>query len=181
MLARRRRLNCLMSLWFTSLSLAVLMTVIPFSFVLRLLQQLPPPLALSYRRWPMALNAVVVAVVTVSVSVFIRVTYLGGGRSVPRVLAMFLVAGLVYAFGLVLMLRQFCGVYSDYIVTVGRMGLVLQKTSYRNIEDVEHAVEGGGETRFRVHTSRGNTVNLTLPTRYGATFYAQIRKKLNDE
>jgi hypothetical protein len=169
-----------MSLWFTSLLLAALLTVVPFSFVLRMLQQLPPALATSYRRWPVALNALVVAVVTVCVAVFIRMSYLGDNRSAPSLAAMFLIAVLVYAFGLVLLFRQFCGVYSEYIITVGLLGLVLKKTSYRNIQDVEHAVERGGETRFRIYTSRGGAVRLTLPTQHGATFYGQIRKKLND-
>jgi hypothetical protein len=167
-----------MSLWVTSVLFAVLLTVVPFFLVLRVLQRLPPPLATSYRRWPVAVNAGVIAVVTICIAVFIRMSSMGD-RSPSRVAGMFLIAVLVYAFGLVLLLRQYCGVYPDYIVTVGLIGLILQKTSYRNIQDVEHVVERGGETRFRIYTSHGGAVRLTLPTRYGATFYGQIRKKLD--
>ena len=168
-----------MSSWFTSLLFAILMTVIPFTFVLRILSQLPAALAGSHRRWPMALNSLVIAVVTMCVAVFVRATAPANSQLTLKIGASFLIVALVYAFGLVLILRQYCGVYPDYIVTVSWIGLGLRKTSYRNIEDVEHVVETGGEIRFRIHRSGGSPVILTLPAQHGATFYGHLRKKLN--
>src|SRR5688572_18902686 len=170
-----------MSSWFTSLSFAILMTVIPLTFVLRLLAQLPPVLAGSHRRWPMWTNSLVIAAVTACVAIFVRTVHLGDSQAPLRIAGTFIIVALVYAFGIVLILRQFCGVYPDYIVTVSRGGLSLRKTSYRNIEDVQHVVEKGGEIPFRIHRSDGNPVVLTLPARHGATFYGHLRKKLDGE
>jgi hypothetical protein len=99
----------------------------------------------------------------------------------PKIAAGFLLTALIYAFALVLLFRQFCGVYPDFVITVGTAGLGLQKTSYRNIENVQHEAASPSETRFRIDTSRGGSVSLTLPTRLGAIFYDQLRKKLNVE
>ena len=174
----------MISPWVMALLFATLLTVIPFASVLRLLSQLPAALALSYRRLPPWGNALVVSVVTGVIALFIRIAYLPAvGPPVPsfRVAIMFAIAVLVYAFGLVILLRQFCGVYPEYIVTVRALGLMLQKTSYRNITDVERVAENAGEVGFRVKTSRGTPVFLMLPLRHGETFYAQLRRKMNGE
>ena len=49
----------------------------------------------------------------------------------------FLIAAVIYGFGLALLLRQFCGVYEDFIITVGFAGMLLWKTSYNNIAKAE--------------------------------------------
>jgi hypothetical protein len=169
----------MISSWVTAMLFAMLLTVVPFTSVLRLLAQLPPAIALSHRRWPASANALVVSVVAAAIAVFVRTSYLGVPQPTARVAITFVIAVLVYAFGLVLLLRQFCGVYADYIITVKPPGLILRKTSYSTIENVERVSEIAGEARFRILTSRGTEVFLTLPARDGEAFYAQIRKKLD--
>jgi len=87
----------------------------------------------------------------------------------------------VYGFGLVLVLRQFCGVYEDFIVTVVAAGLALRKTSYTNIVKAEGEDKDGGETQVLIETSRGSLVKLILPTRDADRFYTHVRKKRSVE
>jgi hypothetical protein len=89
----------------------------------------------------------------------------------------FLIASLAYVFGLVLLIRQFKGVYPEYIVWTGRTGLSIRKTTYSNITDVEKLSEGHGETRLRVHTNYG-ILTFTLPTRSVSIFYDRLRSRL---
>lgn len=165
----------------TSLVFAVLVVTIPFTLVLKVLLQLPRPLALSHRRWPLPLNFALIALITALVTIFIRGVYYGSRVSPAEPAAEFLIVALAYGFGLVLLLRQFGGVYPDFIVTTGQTGFGLRKTTYRNIRKVEKAGEGGGETRFRVETAREITVLFSLPTRYVSIFYDQMRKMNNDQ
>jgi hypothetical protein len=83
----------------------------------------------------------------------------------------------IYGFGLALLLRQFCGVYEDFIITVGAAGLLLWKTSYTNITNADGRDSGGGETVIRIETARGGVLWLTLPSHQVDRFYAQVRKK----
>src|SRR5438105_3643917 len=39
--------------WISALVIAILVVVIPFTFILRLMLQLPKPIALSHHRWPL--------------------------------------------------------------------------------------------------------------------------------
>ncbi len=87
----------------------------------------------------------------------------------------FVIAGLAYIFGLVLILRQFCGVYPEYIVTTGRTGLSIRKTVYRNITDVEEVSRQGREARLRVITTHGSAIPFTLPTRSVSIFYEKLK------
>jgi hypothetical protein len=169
-----------MQAWVTAILFATVLTVVPFMSVLRLLAQLPRPLALSHARWPQWANALAMAVVVGVVAVFIRTSYLGSPQPAGRIAIAFVIAALVYAFGLSLLMRQFCGVYPDYVITVAAPGLIVRKTSYSTIENVEPAGEGPGEVRFRIVTARG-AVLLTLPAQHASTLYAQVRRKLNSE
>src|SRR6185503_10628294 len=100
----------------------ILVTVIPFSFLLRLLQQLPPPLVRSHRRWPLFVNGLLTIGVTAAIILFLH-------RASDRTHGLaqtgleFVIAAVVYSFGLVLVTRQFCGVYEDFIITVVIAGL----------------------------------------------------------
>ena len=87
----------------------------------------------------------------------------------------------MYAFGLVLVLRQFCGVYEDFIITVAVAGLALRKTSYSNILKAEKEDKDGGETQILIETSRGSLVKLILPTKDADRFYNHVRKKRSIE
>jgi hypothetical protein len=89
----------------------------------------------------------------------------------------FFIQAVIYGFGLALLLRQFCGVYEDFIITVGAAGLLLWKTSYTNITKADSRDSGGGESRIRVETARGGVLWLTLPAGQVDRFYAQVRKK----
>lgn len=166
-----------MSSWITSLLLAVFVVAAPFTFVLKVLLGLPRPLAASHRRWPRLLNSGLIALLTTAVTIFIRRAYYSVGQAPAETAAEFLIAALAYVFGLVLLLRQFSGVYPEFIVTTGWTGLHLRKTTYRNIERIETVSEKGGETELEIRTARGDFLRLTLPTGSVAIFYDQVRKK----
>jgi hypothetical protein len=160
--------------------LGILITVIPFSFLLRLLQQLPRALVLSHKRWPLLLNGLITTGVTACVSLFLH-RAADRSHSFSQVALEFLIVAVVYAFGLVLVLRQFCGVYEDFIITVIAGGLALQKTSYANIVKAEGEDKESGETQILIETSRGSRVKLIIPTRDAERFYTHVRKKRSIE
>lgn len=164
----------------TALFLGILVTVIPFSFLLRLLQQLPRALVQANSRWPLMLNGLVTAGVTAAVTLFLH-RAADRTRDPAQVALEFLIAAVVYAFGLVLVLRQFCGVYEEFIITVVAAGLALRKTSYTNIVKVEGEDGENGETQVVIETSRGSLVKLILPTRDVDRFYTHVRKKRSIE
>ena len=168
-----------MSSWGTSLSLAMLVVMVPFCFVYKVLLQLPQPLALSHRRWPVWVNLGLIAIVTTGATIFIRRAYYGANTPAENTAA-FLIAALAYAFALVLVIRQFSGVYAEYIVTTGPTGLALRKTRYRNIQNVETVSQRSGETRLKIRVADGRALSMTLPTRHVRIFMEQLRKKLQD-
>jgi hypothetical protein len=90
----------------------------------------------------------------------------------------FVIAALAYAFGLVLILRQFAGLYPDFFVTTGRSGLALRKTAYRNVIKIEEVARGYGESHLRVETNYGLVVPLTLPTKSVANLYERVKPPL---
>jgi hypothetical protein len=164
----------------TALFLGILVTVIPFSFLIRLLQQLPKALVLSHKRWPLIFNGLVTAAVTAVITLFLhRAADRSHGFS--QVALEFVIAAVVYAFGLVLVLRQFCGVYEEFIITVAAAGLALRKTSYANIVKAEGEDRDSGETQILIETSRGILVKLIIPTRDADRFYTHVRKKRSIE
>ena len=158
----------------------ILITVIPFSFLLRLLQQQPPALVQSHKRWPLLVNGLLTLVVTASLVVFLH-RAADRSHSLRQVGLEFLIAATVYSFGLVLVLRQFCGVYEDFIITVVFAGLALRKTSYMNIVKAEGEDTDSGETRILIETPRGTFLRLILPTRDVDRFYTHVRKKRSIE
>ena len=158
----------------TSLVFAVLVVTFPFTLILKILLNLPKALTLSHRRWSWSLNFALIAVVTGYVTIFIRSAYYGRVSEPVAVLLQFLIAALAYVFALVLLLRQFAGVYPEYIVTVGSIGLSIRKTVYRKITDVTEAARGKDETNLRIETESG-CIYLALPTRDVPRFYEQLR------
>jgi hypothetical protein len=162
------------SLWLTSLMLAILLTTIPFTFVATLLARMPRPLASSYGQWPAVVNGLVIGAVTAAVTVFVHSNYVGGGTVSLAVAARFLLVALIYAFGFSLLLRQAAGVYPEFIVTLGWAGLGLKKTVYRNILRIE-TISSGAETRFRIDTAHGVAIRFTLPTSKVVVFQEQLR------
>jgi hypothetical protein len=161
----------------TALFMGILATVIPFSFLLRLLQQLPQAVVQSHRRWPLILNGLVIAAVTAVVSLFLH-RAADRTHNIGQLGLEFVISALVYGFGLVLLLRQFCGVYEDFIITVAMAGFALRKTSYANIVKAERRQKDGNETEILIETSRGTLLKLILPTRQVDRFYKHVRKKL---
>ena len=160
-----------MPVWLTSLLFAVLVVTIPYILILKILLQLPKAHVLSHRRWPFSVNFLLITSVTAYATVFIHSVYYGRSPNSAALLMEFVIAALSYNFGLVLLLRQFAGVYPEYIVTTGTTGLSIRKTVYRNITDVEEISESYGETELRVLTSYGQRLPLTLPTRQVSKFY----------
>lgn len=156
--------------------LGILLSVVPFSFLLWLLYRLPRPVVSSHRRWPLAVNCVLMTVVAVSTTLFL-VRAAARANGVEGIVVEFVIQGVIYGFGLALLLRQFCGVYEDFIITVGLAGLLLWKTSYTNIAKAESRGSGGGEAQIRIETARGGVLWLTLPAQHVERFYAQVRKK----
>ena len=167
-----------MPTWLTSLLFAVLVVTIPFTLILKIMLQLPKAIALSHRRWPFSLNFALIGVITAYVTIFIRSAYYGRGSNPTAVLMEFIIAALAYNFGLVLILRQFSGVYPEFIVTTGRTGLSIRKTVYGNITDVEELSRKQGESRLRIITSHGLAIPFTLPTRSVTIFYERLKPQL---
>ncbi len=166
-----------MPVWLTSLLFAVLVATIPFTLILRILLQLPRASALSHRRWPLPMIFSLIGAVTACITVFIRFAYYGRSTEPLAGLMQFVIASLVYAFSLALVLRQFSGVYPEYIVTAGRMGLSLRKTAYRNIVDVEERAGDRGEVHLIVTTSHGRKLWLPLPARDVGIFYELLKRE----
>lgn len=165
--------------WLSATVVATLVVIFPYTLILKILLQLPKPVALSHRRWPLALNIAVIGGVTGWVAIFIHSVYYRRGFANPTAVLMeFIIAALAYAFGLVLILRQFSGLYPEFFVTTGRTGLSLRKTAYRNVINIEEVARGHGETHLRVETSYGLAVPLTLPTRHVAILYERVKPPL---
>jgi hypothetical protein len=163
-----------MAPWVTSLIFAVLVATIPFTLTMKIMRDLPTALALSHRRWPLALNSALIGAITLYVTIFIRSAYYG--RSDPlAILLQFLIAGLAYIFAMVLLLRQFTGVYPEYIVTTDRTGLRIRKTVYRKVTDVVETARVHGESRLRIETSDGVVLVLALPQRDVSVLFERLR------
>jgi hypothetical protein len=165
--------------WISAVVVAFLVVVIPYTLLFKILLQLPKPLGLSHKRWPVSANVVLISVITAVITVFVHHVYYRRGFAEPPAVAMeFVIAALIYAFGLVLLLRQFAGLYPDFFVTTGRSGLALRKTAYRNVIQIQELGRASGEARLRVQTSYGLTVALTLPTRYVPMLYERVKPPL---
>ena len=162
----------------SALVVAILVVVIPFTFIIRLMLQLPKAVVLSHRRWPLSANFGIVAAITAYTAIFIRNTYYGRSSNLPAVLMEFVIAALAYAFGLVLLLRQFSGLYPEYIITTGRTGLAIRKTAYRSIINIEEAGRGAGEAYLRITTRYGVKRSITLPTRSVQSLYDRVKPQL---
>src|SRR5215813_11593705 len=165
--------------WISATLFAILVVIFPYTLILKVLLQLPKPIALSHRRWPVGVNVVVIGAITAWIAVFIHGAYYRRGLVNPFAVFMeFIIAGLAYAFGLVLILRQFAGLYPEFFVTTGRTGLALRKTAYRNVTKIDEVERAYGESRLRIETSYGLVVPLTLPTRNVASLYERVKPPL---
>jgi hypothetical protein len=154
-----------MPVWINALLFAILVVTIPFMLILRILMQLPKAQALSHKRWSPILNFMIIGAITAYVAVFIRNVYYTRPSSPIAFFLEFLIAAVAYGFGLALILRQFSGIYPEYLVTTGAAGLGIRKIAYQNIEDVEEVWRGKGETRLRIHTVYGSSFLFSVPTR----------------
>jgi hypothetical protein len=164
-----------MSHWPDALILAFAVVTLPFLMLFAVLAKLPRPNALAHRPWPMAVNYIVIGLVTGYVTMFIHNTYYVRGTTPLAVFAMFLIAAVAYGFGVMLIVRQRVGVYPEFLVTTGVAGLGMRKIAYRNIEDVEEVWRGHGETRLRIHTTAGTTFQLVLPTRSVSVLHERLQ------
>jgi len=165
--------------WISATIFATLVVVFPYTLIFRILLQLPKPVVLSHRRWPLYLNLLIIGAITGWVTVFIHSVYYRRGLLNPiGVLMEFVIAALAYAFGLVLILRQFAGLYPEFLVSTGRTGLALRKTAYRNVTKIDEVARAYGESRLRIETSYGRVVPLTLPTRHVASLYERVKPPL---
>jgi hypothetical protein len=164
--------------WVSATVFAILVVIFPYSLIFKILLQLPKPVALSHRRWSGAVNITILGAITAWVAVFIQAAYYRRSSDPFVVLMEFVVAALAYAFGLVLMLRQFAGLYPEFFVTIGRSGLALRKTAYRNVVKIEEVARGYGESHLKIETSYGLVVPLTLPTKSVPSLYERVKPKL---
>jgi hypothetical protein len=114
-------------------------------------------------------------VITAYTTIFIRSVYYSRNPNGAALLMAFVIAALAYIFGLVLILRQFSGVYPEYIVSTGRTGLSLRKTVYRNIRDVEEISRNRDEVQLQIITSLGAAIHFTLPARDVSIFYERLK------
>jgi hypothetical protein len=167
-----------MPAWLSALVVAILVVVIPFTLIIRILLQLPKAVALSHRRWPLPVNFGIIAAITAYTTIFIRDTYYRRGGNPAAILMEFVIAGLAYVFGLVLLLRQFSGLYPEYVITTGRTGLSVRKTAYRNIINVQEAGRGQGEVELRIMTQHGFMYSMTLPIRSVQALYDRVKPQL---
>lgn len=164
-----------MSHWLNALLLAILVVTVPFAMILRILVQLPKAHALSNRRWPSIINVGLVGAITAYVAVFLRNAYFVKGQEPVLVVVQFVIAAVAYGFGLTLILRQYAGIYPEFLVTTGAVGLGIRKIAYRNIDDVEEVWRGSGETRLRIHTVYGTDFLFTVPTRAVPTLHERLQ------
>jgi hypothetical protein len=165
--------------WISAVTFAFLVVVIPYTLIFKILLQLPKPVAASYRRWPLAANIAVIAGITTCITVFIHGAYYRRGSTNPlAVLMEFTITALLYGFGLVLILRQFAGLYPDFFVTTGRSGLSLRKTAYRNVTRIEETSEVSGESHLLIETNYGLVIPLTLPTKHVPKLYERVKPPL---
>ena len=160
--------------WVAALSVAVLVATVPLTWILRVLQALPDPLVLSHRQWPIWGNLTLIGCITAIVTVFIRNVYYGTTPAAAEIGMQFVIVGLAYVFGFVLLLRQFAGLYPEYFVSTGRTGLALRKATYQHIVKVETLSEGRGETSLRIELENGDCLRLNLPTRHLSVLDEQI-------
>jgi hypothetical protein len=164
--------------WISATVFAILVVIFPYMLIFRILSQLPKSIVLSHRRWPVWVTLLVIGAITAWITVFIHSAYYGKKDSPILVLMEFVIAALSYAFGLVLILRQFAGLYPDFFVTTGRTGLALRKTAYRNVTKIDEVARGYGESHLRVETSYGLVVPLTLPTQSVSNLYERVKPPL---
>src|SRR5262245_65854365 len=110
--------------WISATIFATLVVVFPYTLIFRMLLQLPKPVVLSHRRWPLYLNILIIGAITGWVTVFIHSVYyrrrllnpIGG-------LMEFVIAALAFAFGLVLILPAFAGFDPEFFLRPGTTGL----------------------------------------------------------
>ena len=122
---------------------------------------------------------VVIGGVTLWVTVFIHgADYRRGLIDPVGVLMHFVIAAVAYAFGLVLILRQFAGLYPEFFVSTGRSGLALRKTAYRNVARIEETGRRQKEAQLRIATNNGRIVPFTLPTRHLPSLYERVKPPL---
>src|SRR5881296_521732 len=164
--------------WVSALAIAILVVVMPFTLILKLMLQLPKSVALSHRRWPLLVNIGIIGAITAYTTIFIRSAYYGRIASPVTVLMEFVIAALAYVFGLVLLLRQFSGLYPEYLITTGRSGLCLRKIAYRNIINIEEVARSHGELQLRIETNRGMKHIFTLPVRYVTALHDRVKPQL---
>ena len=169
-----------MSGWAQSFSLAILVATMPLTFVYSIFQNLPTPLLLAHGRWPLWVNAAIIAAVTLDSAVFIREALGSAGADLVGLGLAFLIAALIYAFGFVLLVRQYAGLYPEYFVTTGRSGFSVRKGLYRNVVDIERDRESGEETRLRIRMRAGESLHLSLPTRDLGVFFEAIKNSQPD-
>jgi hypothetical protein len=160
--------------WLTALLISILVATVPMTWVLRIMRDLPEPLVVSYRRWPAWANSVLIAAVTGCIAAFIRFAYYGPSREPLGIGFQLVIAGIVYVFGMVLLIRQFAGLYPEYLVTTGWTGLGIRKAVYSNIVDVQTVGTSRGETRLRIELGSGEFLPLELPTTHLFHLYEVI-------
>ena len=164
--------------WVAASSIAVLVTTVPLSWVYRVLQDLPEPLALSHKRWPFQANLLIILVATATTAAFIRQLYYAVSEVADPTLDVvrLLIAAPVYILAFVLLIRQYLGLYPEYFVAAGRGGFTVRKRRYQNVVRVEETRESNDEIEVLFYLKSRERLPLTLDRRDLALLYSQIEK-----
>lgn len=168
--------------WVAAISIAVLVATVPLSWVYRVLQTLPEPLVLSYRRWPFWLNLAVIMAATGTTALFIRRLYYGSPAppDLARDGLLLVIAALTYILAFALLIRQYVGLYPEYFVAAGRGGFTVRRRLYENVVRLEEAGEGGGATEVLLYLKSRERLALAVPTRELARLYKLIEQSKPD-
>ena len=121
--------------WVAASSIAVLVATVPLCWVYRVLQDLPEPVSLSHKRWPLSVNLGIILVATATTAAFIHQLYYAASAAPDPTLdgLRFLIAAPVYILAFVLLIRQYVGLYPEYFVAAGRGGFTVRKRLYQNV------------------------------------------------
>ena len=164
--------------WIAASSIAVLVATVPLCWVYRVLQDLPEPVSLSNRRWPLQVNLAIILVVTATTALFIHQIYYSAPAGSDQVMEAlrFLIAAPVYILAFVLLIRQYVGLYPEYFVAAGRGGFTVRKRLYQNVVRVEETRELRREIEVLLFLKTREKLPLTLPRRDLDQLYALIER-----
>jgi hypothetical protein len=163
--------------WVAASSIAVLVTTVPLCWVYRVLQGLPAPLVPAHPRWSVRVNLFLIGGATGSTAFFIRHIYYVDAVPDPAAGALRLaIAALVYILAFVLLIRQYTGLYPEYLVAAGPGGFTVRRRLYANVVRIEERDEAGGYTQVVLFLKNREKLRLSIPGEGVPLLYTLIEK-----